>query len=63
MGYILSPNTIYSEIKKIEPASYAIFKNEGHIQKSVYWKYIDYFYLNIALNESKLINNIFKSKC
>jgi asparagine synthase (glutamine-hydrolysing) len=43
LGYILSPLTIYEDVHKLEPASYARFRDGRLVEKARYWEYRDAF--------------------
>ncbi|HNY12113.1 MAG TPA: asparagine synthase (glutamine-hydrolyzing), partial [Candidatus Wallbacteria bacterium] len=58
MGYILSPLTIYKDIHKLEPATFARIKNGKLIEKTRYWEYKDYFYEKSRQSESEIIENL-----
>lgn len=55
--YVPSPNSIYHEIKKLEPAHYFFYK-QGDLKITKYWDSIDSIGLNIDLKEGEILEKL-----
>lgn len=55
--YVPSPNSIYKEIKKLEPAHYFYFKG-GVLKLTKYWDTVDYVGLNNNLSEGGILEKL-----
>lgn len=55
--YVPSPNSIYQEIKKLEPAHYFYF-HRGSLEITKYWDSIDHIDSNINLSESAILEKL-----
>ncbi len=59
LGYILNPLSIYTDIHKLEPASYMLVSEKGKkIEKNFYWDYSTYFHNKTTHTEKQIIENI-----
>lgn len=60
LGYILSPKTIFSNIKKMPAAHYAIYDiHNKHLRLNDYWSLEDYFLAAKEKNNEKMLNDDF----
>jgi asparagine synthase (glutamine-hydrolysing) len=58
LGYILSPATIYKEINKLEPATFAAYSKNGNLTKKVYWEYKKYFFIHNDKTERQMVDHL-----
>tara|TARA_R110002051_G_scaffold31371_2_gene71526 strand:+ start:9501 stop:11342 length:1842 start_codon:yes stop_codon:yes gene_type:complete len=55
--YVPSPNSIYQEIKKLEPAHYFYYK-KGDLKITKYWDPIDFIGLNHEIKEGAILEKL-----
>ena len=62
IGYILTPKTIFKQIRQIHPASYAVVDwSEKTFVERKYWKYEEYFHQKKANSEQVQLENEFRT--
>lgn len=59
LGYILTPNTLYEDVQKLEPASYMVVSEKGDVLKKVrYWDYAETFANKTTEQENDIADHI-----